>query len=59
MAQATKKTDGLHDTLAKALVDVLREIARRDGEGNVLPDNLPALRGAAQALREYGAAAGA
>lgn len=58
MAKSTKKTDGLHDTLATALAELLREIARRDGEGNLLPTHLPALRGATQALREYGAAAG-
>lgn len=53
---ATRSTDPLHDTLASALTELLREVARRDGEGNLLPTHLPAMRGATQALREYGAA---
>lgn len=55
-AQAESRTDPLHDTLASALAELLREVARRDGEGNLLPNHLPAMRGATQALSAYGAA---
>lgn len=37
-------------TAAEALEQLLLEIARRDGEGNVLPNHLPAMRGARVAL---------